>query len=368
MTIFPLIMAGGPGSRLWPESRRSRPKPFLPLLPDGRSLFRATLDRVAPLALQGGPLVAIGASLAELALAQAPELEPERLLREPSPRDTALCAAWASLEVLRLDPDAALLVLPSDHLVEPDETFRETIRLGAEFLRERPDELVVFGIEPRFASTAYGYVERGENLGVEIYRVARFREKPNLATATEFLQTGRFFWNAGIFLWRAETYLRLLEKFEPEFAPILRTMRDKIDAARARGERPDDDPEFARAFSSAKRISIDRAVLERAESVAVVRANKFAWSDLGSFGALEETDRREEKRTNSPRRGIVIEENSFRNLVRVRDPEKLVALVDVDDLLIVETPDALLVAKNGSDDGIKRLVKRLGKEGLDSYL
>lgn len=369
MTIFPIIMAGGPGARLWPESRAACPKPFLPLLSDSRSFIRATLDRLGDLAPPDARFVVVGKPYAKLVAEQAPELPKERVLLEPVGRDTAPCVAWAALEALRVDEDAALLVLPSDHLIKPDEPFRATIRSAVELLAEEPDALITLGVEPTFPSTVYGYIERGEPLpGERGYRVARFCEKPDAVKAAEFVATGRFFWNAGIFVWKARVFLDLLQRFEPEFIPTLQTMRERIDAARVQGKRSDDDPEFVSAFSNAKKISLDYAVLERAEKVFVLPASAFYWNDLGSYQALEELDRGESTLPNVVPNAASITENARGNYVRTRRPGKLVVLVDVDDLLVVETDDVLLVSKKGSDQALKRIFNRLDDEGLAQFL
>ncbi len=369
MAIFPVVMAGGPGSRLWPESRRARPKPFLPLLSGARSLFRATLDRIGDLAPVESRFVVAGKSFADLVFAQAPEIPRERVLLEPQGRDTAPCVAWAALEALRLDEDATLLVLPSDGFIEPDAEFRASVRRAASLLTDDPDALVALGVEPTFPSTSYGYIERGELLSDGVARrVARFCEKPTPEKATEFFASRRFFWNAGVFVWKASVYLDLLRRFEPDFIPALRTMRDRIEASRGESRRPDDDPEFIAAFSNAKKISVDYAVLERAEKVFVVPATGLYWNDLGSFGALEDLDRRRFGSANVVVGAASVAENARGNYVRARSSDKIVALVGVDDLVIVETDDALLVSKKGSDAALKAVVKRLESEGLDRFL
>ena len=233
MTIFPIIMAGGPGARLWPESRAACPKPFLPLLSDSRSFIRATLDRLGDLAPPDARFVVVGKPYAKLVAEQAPELPKERVLLEPVGRDTAPCVAWAALEALRVDEDAALLVLPSDHLIKPDEPFRATIRSAVELLAEEPDALITLGVEPTFPSTVYGYIERGEPLpGERGYRVARFCEKPDAVKAAEFVATpfsGTRAYSSG-----RRVFLDLLQRFEPEFIPTLQIMRERIDAAASR--------------------------------------------------------------------------------------------------------------------------------------
>lgn len=370
MTIFPVIMAGGPGSRLWPESRRAQPKPFLPLLSDSRTLFRTTLDRLGDLAPNDARFVVAGKSFARFVFEQAPEIPKDRVLLEPIGRDTAACVAWAALEALRLDDDATLLVLPSDAFIEPDEPFRAAVRRAVDVLEANPDALVTFGVEPTFASTSFGYIERGEPTSdARAYRVVFFHEKPNKEACKDYVASGRFYWNMGVFVWKARLYLDLLQKFEPEFVSTLQTMRERIDATRSTGKRPDDDPEFTDAFSNAKKISVDYAVLQRAEKRFVVPTSDFRWSDLGSFRALEETEQTYPPSENVAVNATLIAEKSRGNYVRVKKGvDKLVALVDVNDLLVVETDDVLLISKKGNDQALKEVVERLKDGGTDRFL
>lgn len=375
-SLFPVIMAGGPGTRLWPESRRACPKPFLPLLPGGRSLLRATLERIAPLAAPESTFVVSGKYFSELTRLSVPELPSERVLLEPSARDTAPCVAWAALEAIRLDPEAILLVLASDHLIEPDVEFQTSIRRAVALVESEPSAIATLGIEPTFPATGYGYIERGESLSAEldVYRVARFREKPDFETASKFISDGRFFWNAGIFVWKAKTYLNALKRFEPDFNKTLDVLADRIDDARRNGGRPEEDPIFIDAFNCAKKISVDYAVLERYENVCVLPARDFSWNDLGSFDALEVLDR---AGNIDPEANIVVgaecvAENARGNYARLRKADgakkKMLVLADVDDLLVVETEDAIVITKKSSSQVLKNVVKRLMDEGRDEFL
>ncbi|MBQ1338504.1 MAG: mannose-1-phosphate guanylyltransferase, partial [Thermoguttaceae bacterium] len=283
MKTFFVVMAGGPGSRLWPESRRAFPKPFLPLLPDGRSLFRATLDRVKAIS-EDGVIVVTGRPFEEHVHAAAPEIAPERILLEPEGRDTAPCVAWAALEALRADEDAALVVMPSDHQIYPDEKFQTRIQAALRLVEENPAALVTLGVTPTSPSTAYGYIEKGAAVGptgLGAYRVATFHEKPDVETAETYLRSGNFLWNAGVFVWKARTFLNLLVEYEPDFKAPLEKARERINAARAENRNPSDDPAFIRAFREMKRISVDKAVLERAKEILTLQVD-FFWNDLGS--------------------------------------------------------------------------------------
>lgn len=384
--VCAVVMAGGSGTRLWPESRRDRPKPFLPLLPDGRSTIAATFARLDGLVPPERRFVVAGRSFASLLADALPELEPRRTLLEPCGRDTAPCVAWAALEALQVDENATLIVLPSDHLVAPDAAFRAALAQAVRLVEEDETRLVTLGVVPTEPSSAYGYIEIDEALSAELpdaYVVRRFREKPDVETARQFLASGRFFWNAGIFVWKARRILELLARFEPELGATFARIAPRVADAAAHDAATADDPTFVREFSNAKRISIDYAVLERAPNVAVLRA-PFAWDDLGSFAALERTLAASETPVsqalndadgNVATGADLIAENARGSFVRVLSSSetpsrrrKLVALVDVDDLLVVETDDALLVAKKGNDAALRRLVDRLKSDGRDAYL
>ncbi len=387
--VCAVVMAGGSGTRLWPESRRDRPKPFLPLLPDGRSTLAATFARLDGLVPPERRFVVAGRSFASLVAETLPTLDKSRTLLEPCGRDVAPCVAWAALEALQVDENATLIVLPSDHLVAPDSAFRAALARAVRLVEEDETRLVTLGVVPTEPSSAYGYVEIGAPLptpanvdgatACDAFQAASFREKPDVETARRFLASGRYFWNAGIFVWKARRILELIRRFEPELGATFDRVAPRVAEAAACGRSTADDPTFVREFSNAKRISIDYAVLERASNVVVVRA-PFAWDDLGSFAAVERTLSSAQVETSRPfgdadgnvaTGAELVAENARRSFVRVLSTEKrrkLVALVDVDDLLVVETDDALLVAKKGSDAALRRLVERLKNDGLDAYL
>lgn len=384
--VCAVVMAGGSGTRLWPESRRNRPKPFLPLLPDGRSTIAATFARLDGLVPPERRFVVAGRSFASLLADALPELDPRRTLLEPCGRDVAPCVAWAALEALQVDENATLIVLPSDHLVRPDEAFRATLAQAVRLVEEDETRLVTLGVVPTEPSSAYGYIEIDEALSADrpdAYAVRQFREKPDAETARRFLDSGRFFWNAGIFVWKARRILELIARFEPELGATFARIAPLVADSAKNGRSTADDPTFVREFSNAKRISIDYAVLERAPNVVVIRA-PFDWDDLGSFAALERTfvasEPTESQAFNTADGNVatgadLVVENARGSFVRVlSSPDapskrrKLVALVDVDDLLVVETDDALLVAKKGNDAALRRLVERLKNDGRDVYL
>ena len=366
--LYAVVMAGGPGSRLWPESRPSRPKPFLPLAPDGRTLIAATLERFEPLVPRDRRFVVAARAMKELFFETLPGFDSTRVLFEPASRNTALCAAWGALAVASFDPNATMIVAPSDHWIGGEEALRRVLADAARLVEEDPTRLVTLGVEPTYPAECYGYVEKGGALGgaIEGYEVAQFREKPSRERAQAFLETKRFYWNAGIFVWKASRYLDLLKRFEPTLVKTLETLEARVHICASEGRRVDEDAEFIEAFAKGKSVSIDYAVLERASNVVLVPASSFEWNDVGTFAELERVG------ATGTATSAVVEVDGSGNYARIvgdaAGRKKVVAFSGVSDLLVVDAGDALLVAQKGDEEGMKRLVARLKELGLYDLL
>ena len=372
--LYAVVMAGGAGTRLWPESRANSPKPFMKPRDDGKTLLRATFERLDGLVPLENRFVAVGRAFARLVRDVLPEVDESRLLIEPVGRDTAPCVLRSALEIARLDPDATILVLPSDHEIAPNDVYRQALANAARLVENQSKRVATLGVLPTEPSSAFGYVERAERLdeipegtGVA-YRAVRFHEKPDADKANDYLKTKRFYWNAGVFVWKARRILELIEELDPDLRQSVAALK-KLDPPQNRLLSAC--PEFDALFAAAKPISIDYAVLNKLKENLVVVLAEFQWSDLGTYSALE--------RLASPAAdgnavvgATVVALNSRGNFVRAASPrlprKKLVALVGVDDLLIVETDDALLVAKKGNDSAARELVKKLREEGYDEYV
>lgn len=365
--LYAVIMAGGAGTRLWPESRAARPKQLLRLQGD-RTMIQATVDRLGNLVPLERVLVATTAELAPRIAEALPYLPRTAILCEPYPRNTAPCIGLAAVRLLREDPQAVMAVLPADQVIEPAEAFQQAISTAAALVESDPRRLVTFGIRPTYPATTYGYIERGEPLpeaglppaaGLSVFWVRRFREKPDLATAREFLAAGTFTWNSGIFVWKARTILDALAEHQPEIASRL----ERIAAAADR-------PEFAdvldREFAAMPKISIDYAVMEKASTVVTIEA-PFAWDDVGSWLAME-------RHGSADANGNVVfadrhvELNATGNIVRSMDPRHLVVLAGVRDLVVVVTPDATLVADKRDEASLARITEEIRRRGWIEYL
>lgn len=361
--LYLVIMAGGAGTRFWPLSRRDRPKQLLPLGPGARvPLLRATWERVASLAPPERCLVVTGQALAEATRAVLPELPEENLLLEPTGRNTAPCVAWANAWVRRRDPAGVLCMLPADAFIARDDRFRTDLKRAAESAREG-NAVVTLGITPTRPETGYGYLHLGPELheGANVYEVERFVEKPPLHTAQLYLSTGSYLWNAGIFLFSASLMHTALELYLPEVARGI--------AALDRGAQEGKEAQaLAEHWGSIPSVSIDYGVMEplsqRKHHVRVVESN-CGWSDVGSWEAAYElgiNDRDDLGNVVRSDPALTVLADSQNNLV-VGQPDKAVALVGVNDLVVVDTPDALLVVPRSRSQEVKVVVEKLQKAG-----
>ncbi len=354
--LHPVILVGGSGTRLWPLSRQSMPKQFLPLASQ-YSLLQDTLLRLDGLDL--APPVFVCNQEHRFLVAeqvQAVGVKPEALMLEPVARNTAPAIAAAALNLVQKNPDALMLVLPSDHVITDVAAFHNCVRHAEKAAQD--GFLVTFGIVPHRAETGYGYIQRGEVLldDASAFRVSRFVEKPDEKTAESYVASGDYSWNSGMFLFRAQAFLDELEKYHPE---IVSSTRLAVDGAYQ-------DLDFCRleevAFQSSPALSVDVAVMEKTDK-AVVIPSDIGWSDLGSWSALWEMQPKDA--AGNAARGEVFLHDA-RNCY-VHAERRLVAVVGVDDLVIVETADALLVTHRLHSQNVKKIVQWLNSEGRTEH-
>ena len=350
-----VIMAGGSGTRLWPLSRSSRPKQLLDVLatPDGgvHSLLAEAFGRLEHVLPADRIWVCTAARYADAARTALPRLRPDRLVLEPTARDTANAVGLSAALVHDVDPDAELAVVSADHVIRPVERFAEALRTAYDVLTERPQALVTLGVTPTSPATGFGYVHRGAPTTVPgAAEVAAFREKPDLATAEAYLTSGEYLWNSGMFVWRARTVLDALGTHLPASAEGLA----RIVAAPAGDER---DAVLAEVFPTLPRISVDYAVLEPAATepgrVVVVDLD-VDWLDVGSWPALAHTLTSDA--AGNAVGGPAVLLDSAGNVVLSDDPEHLVALVGVRDSVVVHTRDVTMVCPVGDAERVKQLL------------
>ncbi|HEY1601892.1 MAG TPA: mannose-1-phosphate guanylyltransferase [Pirellulales bacterium] len=367
--LHALVMAGGSGTRFWPVSREATPKQMLKLLGD-RSLLQATLDRLGDLVPPERRLIATSAVLADAVREQLPELPSAAVLAEPCKRDTAPCIGLAALLIAQHDPQGTMLVLPADHVIRDAAAFQNAVRQAVALVENAPNRLVTFGIRPSYPAESFGYLERGapldmgpsaaaKNAPCSAYRVSRFREKPQADVARQYVDSGNFYWNSGIFVWRAATIVDALAQHQPEMMAHLRTI------AAAFGT-PKFTEIFARDFAAIRGISIDFAVMEHADDVVLIEA-PFDWDDLGSWQALSR------QRGQDPQGNTVVGRhlglNTKGSIVYGGGPnDHLIVTVGVEDLIIVHTPDATLVANRRDEESLRQVVKELAQRGWNVHL
>ena len=343
--FFSVLLAGGSGTRFWPASRRSHPKQLLQLL-DGQSLLRATLQRQGELVDPDHVMVLTSQALSASCQAELGELPPSNFFAEPVGRNTAASVAWAAVEVARRDPKAVFAVLPADHVIPDDESYRTSMRAAIE-LASKEDVLVTFGIKPTYPATGYGYIEADTTgAGDEPLEVVRFVEKPEQARAEEFLSAGTFLWNSGMFVWRAEVILEAFRAHAPEILQVI--------------ERGADSGDVAAHFAEAPALPVDQAILERADNVRVLPIS-WPWSDLGAWPSLPEVLGADEDGNCAAGGAKLLAEDS-RDCTVFSEGEEHVALLGVEGLVVVRSAGVTLVCPADRAQEVRRIVDRLGDE------
>ena len=356
--LHAVIMAGGSGTRFWPQSREKMPKQLLKLSGD-RTMIQQTVDRCSGLIRPEHSWIVTNAVQATATSNQLPEIPSENVLVEPQARNTAPCVGLAAIHALHRDPDAVMLIMPADHVISTSGEFQNAVKQAADVVETQPDRLVMFGIAPTFPSTGFGYIERGSALqDVEhAFEVAAFHEKPQLQLAEQYVASGNFYWNCGIFCWKAETILNQLLQHEPDTYQRLQRIGQVIgqDAYnRVLGEE----------FPQMNSISIDCAVLERATGATVIEA-PFRWDDVGSWLAVPRLAEQDESGNTIEGPFVGVDTKDC----IVRTPENhLVATLGVSDLIIVQTDDATLVAHKRDSERIKELLLKLKEQDGSEYL
>ncbi|WP_323751850.1 mannose-1-phosphate guanylyltransferase/mannose-6-phosphate isomerase [Marinobacter sp.] len=358
--IHPVIMAGGTGSRLWPLSRQLNPKQFLRLTDDHLSMLQLTVARLDGME-SADPLLICNEDHRFLAAEQMRQAgyQDARIILEPCGRNTAPAIALAALQLAKATDDSAedplMLVLAADHLIQDVAAFQQGIQKAIPLARQR--KLVTFGIVPSHAETGYGYIKQGKELEDSSYGVDRFVEKPDLATAQEYLASGDYLWNSGMFMFGARQYLAELEKHRPEILSI----------CQAAVEDANEDLHFTRVnetiFAECPEDSIDYAVMEKTQNAAVV-ALDAGWSDIGSWSALWDVS--DKDANGNSFMGDVIAHDT--NCTLVRSENRLIATVGVSDLVIIETKDALLVAHKDKVQAVKKVVEQLKNDDRNEHI
>jgi mannose-1-phosphate guanylyltransferase len=354
---YGLIMAGGAGTRLWPLSRRNRPKQLLPLI-KGRSLLQLSYDRLRGLLSPEQIFVCTNAEYADSVFENLPDLPHQNLFGEPEGRDTANAVGLPAAVLSKRDPDAVIAVVTADHVIEPITRFQDALRLAFSVAKDNPNALVTFGIVPTFGHTGLGYIHRGDSLRSANeggYKVLAFKEKPDKATADRYVESGRYYWNSGMFVWRADTVLRELGMHLPEAHRGLLQIADAWNT-------PQQQQVLRDVYPRLPRISIDYAVMEPAshgkgKAQVMTVEMPVEWLDVGSWPALADTLQIDEH-DNAMDCKTCILIDADNNIIISHNPEHLIATVGLSDMIVVHTPDVTLVCPKRDAQRVKELVTR----------
>ena len=337
-------MAGGVGSRFWPVSTAHFPKQFHDMLGSGDTLVQKTFSRLSKLIPVENILILTNERYNHIVLEQLPMVKQDQVLLEPAMRNTAPCILYASLKIQKMNPDAVMVVAPSDHWIEDETAFAENLQACFDFCANG-NTLLTLGIEPTFPNTGFGYIEFDKSDSNPIKKVVQFREKPNYETAKSFLDSGNFHWNGGIFIWSVKAITDAFAKFQPQ-------MNALFDKGKPVYNTPDEVDFINDNYALAEDVSIDYAVMEHAQNVYVLPAT-FDWNDLGTWGSLhEKLDK--DANNNAVINATVILENASNNIIRT-ESKKLIVIDGLDDFIIVDNNDVLLIYPKNKEQDIKRI-------------
>lgn len=345
---YAIIMAGGVGSRFWPVSTTEFPKQFHDMLGSGETLIQKTFSRLSNIIPAENILILTNEKYNDLVLEQLPTVKQEQVLLEPAMRNTAPCILYASLKIKKQNPNAVMVVAPSDHWIEDEKAFCDNLQQCFDFCADE-NALMTLGIQPTFPNTGFGYIEFDKSDSNPIKKVSQFREKPDYETAKSFLENGNFLWNGGIFIWSVKAIINSFEEFQPQMNALF---LEGFDSFNTNGE-----ADFIiQNYAKSENISIDYAILEKAENVFVLPAT-FDWNDLGTWGSLHEKLDKDEN-NNAVVNATVLLNNSSSNIIST-SKEKLVIIDGLEDFIIVDKDNVLLIYPKSKEQEIKGIVAKL---------
>ncbi|MDD4778516.1 MAG: mannose-1-phosphate guanylyltransferase [Fermentimonas sp.] len=352
-----VIMSGGVGSRFWPFSKENKPKQFLDFFGTGRSLLQSTYDRFKKVVPAENIFIVTNDAYAEMTKQQLPEIKDNQLLLEPMRRNTAPAIAFATFRINAINPDANIIVAPSDHLIMKEDQFEIDMLKGLEFVNDNP-VLLTLGITPSRPETGYGYIQVNEKEKDGIHKVKAFTEKPNLELATKFVESGEFVWNSGIFLWNVKSIM-------DAFSVHLPDMSQKFSEGKDLFNTPAEKEFIDASFPFCPNVSIDYGIMEKADNV-YVNISNFGWSDLGTWGALHEVSERDDSNNaNLNCKTLYIESSD--NIVAMNE-DKLVVIQGLDDYIVAESDNVLLICKKSEEQRIKHFVTDVKFRYGDEYV
>jgi mannose-1-phosphate guanylyltransferase len=353
--MFALIMAGGLGTRFWPKSRQKHPKQLLKISGE-KSLIQNTVNRLVPVIPENKILLVSTADQLSELKKQLPDIPNNNYIVEPKGKNTAPCIGLSALFIEKQDPESVMVVLPADHLIDNDESFHTVIKVGARIAVEK-DCLVTIGIKPDYPATGYGYIQTDQQLAslddTDVFRVKTFAEKPNLDTARRFIKSGDFLWNSGIFIWKTKRILSEIEENIPHLYDGLMEIKKVLGT-------PEQDEIINKVYCQIKSISVDYGVMEYARDVVVLRGN-FGWNDLGSWDEVYKLHDKDKNQNVLLGNQHIIKDSKK---CYVDAPDKSVALLGVDNLIVVDTGDALLICRRDRTQDVKEIVDAAKRKNL----
>lgn len=349
-------MAGGTGTRLYPRSRNSQPKQFQKVIGD-ETLLLQTVKRILPVTQQENIFISTNQRYTKQVKLELPTLGDEQLILEPAKRNTAPAMALSAALIAKHDPDAIVLSTWSDHLVLKPEIFADVVKTGFELIEKDPKQIVAVGVMPTSPHTGYGYIERQKLIkqsnGFDIYQVKRFVEKPNKETAQEYLAKGSFYWNPGYFIWQVGYFLDQIKKFMPEVYKGVMAIKDGAKASEIFHNFPD--------------IPIDTAVMEKTEKMTVIPAD-LGWSDVGSWDAIDEVIEQSKRSSEGNySEGLFVGIDTHSSTI-LGDEKKLIATIGLDNVIVVNSDDAILITTKGRSEEVKKIIEELKARKLDDLL
>ncbi|OEK07911.1 mannose-1-phosphate guanylyltransferase [Flavivirga aquatica] len=345
---YAILMAGGVGSRFWPVSTQDFPKQFHDMLGTGDTLIQKTFHRLADLIPKENIFILTNERYNDLVLEQLPEVTKRQVVLEPAMRNTAPCILYASLKIQKENPDAVMIVAPSDHWIEDEQTFTKNVEQAFSFCSKNK-ALMTLGIQPTFPNTGYGYIEFDKTSQEEIKSVNQFREKPDYETAKEFIAQGNFLWNAGIFMWSVKSVVEAFENNQPE---LFELFKSGIPVYNTEFE----DDFIKDNYPKAENISVDYAIMEKSKNVFVIAA-EFDWNDLGTWGSLYDKLDKDEA-GNAVVNAKTLTEDASGNMIRTKG-DKVVVVDGLKDYIVVDKEDVLLIYPKSKEQDIKKVLQKV---------
>ncbi len=352
-----VIRAGGAGTRLWPLSRQACPKQFLPVI-SNRTMIAATFDRVAAIAGPDTVFISVNRALVDRLRSAVPNASAENFIIEPEARNTgpAMCLETCIL-LQRLSPEAIVASLPSDDYISDEAAFHDVLEASEHFIKSHPEYIVTPAVKPEYPEVGYSYLRAGEvleNYGEEVlYRVTDIAEKPNAERCEELIESGIYYWHTGMYIWKLGRIAELYKQYQPAMFDVCTRIASLMGSTGAEAE-------VAELYASLEKMSIESAITDRIDSLAMSVSNRFGWSDVGKWPAV--------KRITGEAHELTIREEAEGNLVISTDKEKLIVLNHVDNLAVIDTGDVLLVSRLDETEAIKAVIEKLKRDGKENYL